>query len=197
MAPAHVEVFGDRLEAIGTLSANESSMTVTSKAQGIIRTLNFDDGQSVNKVFAEEIAIIDPGRTGRQAGGRRLANLEEQRKTLERIHRASAYAATMSTQAALDTQVAAVKKAEANVAALPRGVHGIRDYRIWAPSPRRTCLGTRRISVGALVSPGTAVATLDDISVVKLDFAIPESFLAVLRSRASISKPQSQRGLSR
>ena len=50
-----------------------------------------------------------------------------------------------------------MKKAEANVAAA-RVRSG--DRRIIAPFSG--IVGTRRISVGALVSPGTAVATLDD-----------------------------------
>ena len=41
-------------------------------------------------------------------------------------------------------------------------------------------LGLRRVSPGSLVTPGSAIATLDDISVIKLDFTVPERYLAVL-----------------
>jgi membrane fusion protein (multidrug efflux system) len=41
-------------------------------------------------------------------------------------------------------------------------------------------LGLRRVSPGSLVTPGTEIATLDDISVIKLDFSVPERYLAVL-----------------
>jgi membrane fusion protein (multidrug efflux system) len=35
------------------------------------------------------------------------------------------------------------------------------------------------VSLGTLVTPGTSIATLDD-SVIKLDFTVPERYLAVL-----------------
>ena len=45
-------------------------------------------------------------------------------------------------------------------------------------------LGFRRVSPGTLVTPGTEIATLDDIRIIKLDFPVPESFLSnVQRAR--------------
>ena len=160
---------GDRIEAIGTLYANES-VTVTAKTQGIIRSLAFDDGQTIKK--GEEIAAIDAGEQD-AALNVELANLEQQRKELARIQ--SLASSNNIALSRLDEMTANVKKAEANVAAAR--VRST-DRRIIAPFSG--IVGTRRISVGALVSPGTAVATLDDISVVKLDFAIPETFMSAL-----------------
>ena len=160
---------GDRIEAIGTLYANES-VTVTAKTQGIIRSLAFDDGQTIKK--GEEIAAIDAGEQD-AALNVELANLEQQRKELVRIQ--SLATSNNIALSRLDEMTANVKKAEANVAAAR--VRST-DRRIIAPFSG--IVGTRRISVGALVSPGTAVATLDDISVVKLDFAIPETFMSAL-----------------
>ena len=163
------ESIGDRIEAIGTILANES-VTVTAKTQGIIRTIAFDDGQTVKK--GEEIAAIDSG-VEDSALNVELANLEQQKKELARIQ--SLATSNNIALSKLDDQTAAVKKAEANVAAA-RVRSG--DRRIIAPFSG--IVGTRRISVGALVTPGTAVATLDDISVVKLDFAVPETFMSAL-----------------
>lgn len=170
VVPARLEPFADRIEAIGTLSANES-ITVTAKAQGVIRSINFDDGaivraneQIVSIAAAEEDARLNV----------ELANLEEQRKTLDRI--ADLAKSNNVSQARVDEQMALVKKAEANVAAARARVS---DFRIWAPFSG--VLGTRKVSLGALVNPGTVITTLDDISVVKLDFAVPESFLSSLR----------------
>ncbi len=39
-------------------------------------------------------------------------------------------------------------------------------------------VGKRQISLGTLVSPGTPIATLDDVTKIKVDFNIPEKFLA-------------------
>jgi membrane fusion protein (multidrug efflux system) len=46
--------------------------------------------------------------------------------------------------------------------------------------------GSGRVSVGTLISPGDVITTLDDTSVIKLDFAVPENFLASLREGLAI-----------
>lgn len=169
-AIVHKEVFGDRLEAIGTLQANES-VSVTAKTQGIIRSIDFEDGQTFKK--GDQIAAIDAGEQD-AALNVELANLEQQRKELARTQELAADRHV--SQARVDEQTAMLKKAEATVAAA-RVRSG--DRRITAPFSG--IVGTRRISIGALVSPGTVITTLDDISEVKLDFAIPETFIASLR----------------
>ena len=47
-------------------------------------------------------------------------------------------------------------------------------------APFAGVLGFRQVSPGTLVTPGTTIASLDDVSVMKLDFAVPEAFLAAL-----------------
>ncbi len=41
-------------------------------------------------------------------------------------------------------------------------------------------LGLKQASVGALVQPGDPIVTLDDISVIKLDFDVPETAIGAL-----------------
>jgi membrane fusion protein (multidrug efflux system) len=40
--------------------------------------------------------------------------------------------------------------------------------------------------VGTLISPGDVITTLDDTSVIKLDFSVPENFIASLREGLSV-----------
>jgi membrane fusion protein (multidrug efflux system) len=40
--------------------------------------------------------------------------------------------------------------------------------------------------VGTLISPGSVITTLDDTSVIKLDFSVPENFLAALREGLTV-----------
>jgi membrane fusion protein, multidrug efflux system len=40
--------------------------------------------------------------------------------------------------------------------------------------------------VGTLISPGDVITTLDDTSVIKLDFSVPENFLASLREGLAV-----------
>ena len=51
----------------------------------------------------------------------------------------------------------------------------------------------RRVSVGTLISPGDVITTLDDTSVIKLDFSVPENFLAVAARRVCRSAPARRR----
>jgi membrane fusion protein (multidrug efflux system) len=60
-------------------------------------------------------------------------------------------------------------------AELEQAQSSLNDRSILAPFNGR--LGLRQISVGSLVSPGTVITTLDDISTIKLDFSVPERFI--------------------
>ena len=173
--PARKEVFADRLEAIGTLMANES-IVVTARVQGIIESISFQDGKTVEAGTALIQFDEDEESARLQV---ELANLDEQRKQFERI--AGLARANATSEARYDEQQAAVKKAEANVAAARAHLS---DFTIRAPFTGR--LGTRRISIGALVSPGTVITTLDDLSFVKLDFSVPETYLSTLREGLEI-----------
>lgn len=173
--PVRREIFADRLEAIGTLQANES-IVVTAKVQGVVKSIGFADGQAVTA--GDTLVQFDEAEQ-RARYQVELANLDEQRKQFDRI--AGLARANAASQARFDEQQAAVKKAEANVAAARARLE---DFTITAPFDGR--LGTRRISVGALVSPGTEITTLDDLLTVKLDFSVPETFLATLREGLEI-----------
>jgi len=52
------------------------------------------------------------------------------------------------------------------------------DTVIRAPFAGR--VGLRRVSVGSLVNPGAVITTLDDTSRIKLDFTIPETYVAAI-----------------
>ena len=47
-------------------------------------------------------------------------------------------------------------------------------------APYDGIIGKRQISPGTLISPGTPIATLDDITTIKVDFNVPEKFLSKL-----------------
>ena len=76
----------------------------------------------------------------------------------------------------LEQVVASLKADEARVAAAQARLD---DTVIRASFSGRT--GFRHVSVGSFVSPGTVITTLDDTSIIKLDFTVPETYLFVLR----------------
>ena len=58
----------------------------------------------------------------------------------------------------------------------------------------------RTISVGAIASQGTEIATISDLTMIKLDFTVPETMLAAIRdgpadpgARRRLSRPAVQR----
>ena len=79
------------------------------------------------------------------------------------------------SRAQLDQLETNVKTAEARVAAARSRLD---DTVIRAPFAGTT--GLRRVSLGSLVNPGTVITTLDDASSVKLEFTLPQTFLAEL-----------------
>ena len=78
-------------------------------------------------------------------------------------------------RSSLDAQRAARDAANARVAQI-RAQLADRVVR----APFSGVLGLRQVSPGALVTPGTPIATLDDIDRVYVDFPVPETALAVL-----------------
>ena len=56
---------------------------------------------------------------------------------------------------------------------------------IRAPFPGR--VGTRSVSLGAYVAPGTRITSLDDLSKIRLDFAVPENLLGRLKPGQTVN----------
>ncbi|AGA31987.1 multidrug-efflux system secretion protein, HlyD family [Thioalkalivibrio nitratireducens DSM 14787] len=158
------------LESLGTAQANES-VTLTATVTANVAAIGFRDGDEVEAgqvlvrlASAEELA------EQREA----QVTLTEQRRELNRIRGLAADGIVPRQQ--VDQQRSRVEEAEARLAAVEARLS---DRVIRAPFSG--VLGLRRVSTGSLVTPGTAVAELDDISLIKVDFTIPERFLGVVR----------------
>ncbi len=170
--------FADRIEAIGTTRANES-LVISPRVSDTIESINFDDGDLVEKGdilvtlnMAEQKALLA------EAEATLLETEQQLERTRDLVTRGNASRAT------LDTRIASVEEARSRAAAAKAR---IQDRIIRAPFSG--ILGLRMVSLGALVSPGTPITTLDDITPIKLDFAIPEQFLSTLsRGQVVISK---------
>jgi len=61
---------------------------------------------------------------------------------------------------------------------------GIQKTEIRAPFSGK--VGLRNVSVGAYVSPGTVITTLQQVQPVRIDFSIPEKYLPLINSRSDI-----------
>lgn len=174
--PVSVEVvhaeampFDDRLESVGTVRASES-VTLTARVSDTVSEVLFEDGDLAQKgqvlirlTADEEAADLEEAE----------AILREAQQQLERdeelIRRGNA------TQARLDESRREVAAARSRLAAARARVS---DRTIKAPFDG--LLGLRRVSPGTLISPGTEITTLDDVTPVLVDFSVPERFLSAV-----------------
>lgn len=156
----------DPVEALGTLKANES-VTLTALVAEKVSQVHFTDNQRVEAgqllvemTSAEEQALLKEA----------LVDRDESRRQLERVRSLARQGSASQSQ--LDEQRRLYQTAEARLTAIESRLG---DRVITAPFAG--VVGLRQISPGALVSPGEAITTLDDDSIMKLDFAVPSVFL--------------------
>jgi membrane fusion protein (multidrug efflux system) len=169
------EQFFDSVDALGTTRANES-VTLTAKVTDTVRRVDFDDGEFVeaNAILVqltnqEEEALLAEAR----------ANLVDAQNQLARLKELTA--SGLAPVSELD--VAASREA-ATSARLDTVLARLEDRLILAPFSG--VLGFRQVSPGTLVTPTTPITTLDDISVIKLDFTVPETFLSAMAPGARV-----------
>jgi len=166
----------DEIEALGTAGANES-IEIQPRISSLIENIEFAEGQLVEKgqrlVQLEDNEIL---------AGLRLAeaNLSESRSLYDR---SKSLADTQAISASnLEQLLAQVRVDEASVEAAKARLD---NTVIRAPFAGR--VGLRRVSPGSFVNTSTVITTLDDVSKIKLDFSVPETFLTVLSQGMKIS----------
>ncbi|NKN33606.1 efflux RND transporter periplasmic adaptor subunit [Marichromatium bheemlicum] len=164
----HAEL-AERVEALGTLRANES-VVITSTVTETVAALHFDDGQRVEQgallvelTSAEQQALLEEARA-------RRAEAERQYRRVNAL-----VAQDSAAESLLDERQRDLETSRAVLVALESR---LADRVIRAPFAG--VLGLRQVSPGALVEPGDPITTLDDDAEMKLDFTVPSRYLAGL-----------------
>jgi membrane fusion protein (multidrug efflux system) len=170
------KTIGTDIEAIGTAMANES-VEVTSKVANTVKAIRFDEGQKVER-GAVLVQLDDAEARADEAEAQ--AALTESESQYRRSRELLAQQAL--SRAELDTIESTL---QANRARLAAARARLEDSTIRAGFDGRT--GFRRVSVGALVSPGTVITTLDDTSIIKLAFTVPETELFSLQTGLEVT----------
>ncbi|WP_404298075.1 efflux RND transporter periplasmic adaptor subunit [Halomonas sp.] len=162
-ARVSLEPWSDPLEALGTLRADES-VTLSATVTDTVVEVNFRDGQVV-----EEGRLLVRLQDDEQQAQLRAAQAQrdERRATVNRL--AQLQTRNLAPRADVEDAQARLRQVEADIQGLEAR---LADYRILAPFGG--VMGFRNVSVGALVSPGTELVTLDKLDVMKLDFTLPE-----------------------
>ena len=174
--PVANQEFVERVEAVGTARANEQ-VTLAAPVTERIVDLNFSDGGMVRK--GQVVAVLARGEEQAQLA-QAQARARETTAQLERISELKRRG--FATNAALDTQLAAAETARAQAAAA-RATIGDRVVR----APFSGYLSLRNISEGAIVQSGAEIATISDLSRIKLDFTVPETLLGSVREGQTIT----------
>ena len=161
--------WNDTLQALGTAKARES-VTLTAKVSEIVQDVHFESGQDV---AAGQKLITLKGDAAQAA----LVQAEATYAEAERLYRRQKELADQQliARSQLDTQLALRDAAAARVRQARADI-GDRSVR----APFAGVLGIRQVSPGSLITANSAIATLDDISRMYVDFQVPEVALATV-----------------
>ncbi len=166
---ASLKSFPLSAEALGDARANEA-IEVRSEISAAITAIRFEEGALVEKgdvlvelENAEQLANLAAAKSA-------LVESSSQYQRSQELFKSKVVSASQLEQleAKRDADLAAVHAAESR----------LRQTVIRAPFSGR--LGLRRVSMGSVVDSNTVLTTLDDTSRIKLDFNVPEVFLANL-----------------
>jgi membrane fusion protein (multidrug efflux system) len=163
-------VFRDEIQAVGSARANEQ-VTLAANVTERIERLLFDDGMYVKR--GQLLAVLSNAQEQAALAGAR-ASAKEAAAQLDRIKSLSKQG--FATNSLLDQQRAALSEARATEESVQAQIS---DRMIRAPFSGY--LSLRTISTGAIVTTGTPLVTVSDISRIKLDFTVPETLLASLK----------------
>jgi membrane fusion protein (multidrug efflux system) len=156
-----------QIEAIGTLWAYQG-VDVASQMAGVVKSVAFKANDSVKE--GQLLVQIDDAVE--------RADLLSAQAAVERDRAALTRAQTLSRTGV--SSAATLDEAESNLAASESALHRIQatiDLKaIEAPFPGT--IGIPRVDVGQYVQPGTVIATLQQLTKMKVDFTVPEQRLA-------------------
>jgi membrane fusion protein (multidrug efflux system) len=169
-APVRVGPSQRQIQAVGSLRSNES-VIVRPELAGRIVEINFIEGQKVRK---GQVLVQLDSTVPRAELAQMQASLALARSNYERAQ--ELFKRNAGTERALDearfklrNDEAAVKLAEAR----------LDKYVLTAPFDG--VIGLRKVSVGDFVNAGADLVNLEQIDPLKVDFRVPEVFLASLR----------------
>jgi membrane fusion protein (multidrug efflux system) len=174
-AAVRATVLTRALSAVGTAQANEA-VNITSKTSNIVSRVHFTDGQPVQ--MGEILVELDSAQARADLAVAQAAVTE----STSQYQRSKELLNTQAVSKSQFDQLVATK--QANEARLSAARARLEDTVIRAPFSGR--VGLRKVSVGSLISPGALITTLDDTSIIKLDFSVPENVVASLRDGLTV-----------
>ncbi|KAA8718080.1 MdtA/MuxA family multidrug efflux RND transporter periplasmic adaptor subunit [Morganella psychrotolerans] len=186
VAKATSETIPRTLSALGTVQA-ANSVTITSRVEGQLMKIHFEEGQKVNA--GDLLFTIDPRPFEIQLAqaqaqlAKDKATLANARRDLSRYQKLAA--THVISQQELDTQQALVKSEEAGIqvdqAAVDNAKLQLTYSRITAPVSGKA--GLRQVDTGNFITAGTAMplVVINQTTPADVLFTVPENDIALIR----------------
>ncbi|HEX7943790.1 MAG TPA: efflux RND transporter periplasmic adaptor subunit, partial [Phenylobacterium sp.] len=169
VAVVQPHVFQDTIEVLGVAKGRQS-VTLSAAATQLIDKVRFVDGQHVK----QGAILVELKDTEQDAGTAQAeAMLVQAKRAYDRYK--SLGEQGWASKAHVDQYEAAWRSAQANVTAAKARQN---DRLIRAPFAG--VVGLSDVAPGALVNPGAPIVTLDDVSLIRVDFQVPERYLSQL-----------------
>lgn len=163
---ASVEEFAVVIEGLGTARANEALM-ITAQESEFVQSIDFGDGD-----------VVKRGQLLLQLNDREeLARLKEVEVNLQEANRQLARLTNLAKENATSAQLLDEQQARVKSLIAQKEVIKAQMEKLQVRAPFSGRLGRREVSIGALVRPGDTITTLDDVSVIKVDFNLSEANL--------------------
>ena len=163
--------FAERIEALGQAKARQS-VTITSNTTELITRVLFTSGQRVSR--GQTLVELKADEQSADVV-RAQATVNQARREYERFRELGERG--FAPRARVEELQAAYREAQATLNA----VQARRQDRV-IRAPFSGVIGLSDAAPGQLVNPGAAIATLDDLSSIYVDFNVPERYLGVLRT---------------
>ena len=161
--------FVDTIEVLGVAKGIQS-VTLAAAATQLVERVRFSDGQYVQRgAILVELKDTEQGAGVTQAEAR----LTQAQRAFDRYRQLGERG--FASKAAIDQHEANFRSAEADLAV----AHARASDRV-IRAPFAGVVGLSDIAPGSLINPGAPIVTLDDLSRVRVDFQVPERYLAQL-----------------
>lgn len=164
VAKASAEQWRKRIKAIGTLVASQG-VDVSSEVGGIVRTINFESGQTVK---AGTLLVQLDNQTEVASLNSAQAKYESDNSQYQRLLKLKNQSFVTTND--LDTQAGLVDVAESQI-----GVARAALAKKSITAPFSGKLGIRQVDLGEYLAPGTPIVSLQAVDSLLLDFTLPES----------------------
>lgn len=175
LVAAQPKTFTDAIDVIGVAKGRQS-VTLTAATTQLVERVRFTDGQHV----AKGAVLVELKATEQNADlAQAQARLVQAQRDYDRWKQLAAQG--FASKTALDEREAIYLAAKADVAAA-RARESDRMVR----APFAGVMGLSDIAPGMLINPGVPIVTLDDISSVRVDFEVPDRYLASVREGQTI-----------